>query len=497
MQRTSILCALAGLAIGACTVDTGTSGSGDDGPLGEAAQSLVTDCDYLNPALWPPLPLPVDFDRELLIRDVAVVDDVCRTTWSGSCPSGGTPAAWTFGMLMRQMAGTTPAHEFVAEWLHAWEVPNVVNGFTVPARPGIRPTLIDPWLIASGCAPGASIVGPGACPLDITQAPFRLLAILNRADLEDPFPLHGGPPSPGEVRFVFGIVDLPSGSPLPATVILEYRLPSQRGGAAATTFDWASAFHKLSDPSLGPIGSPPYLAYLESLLTDITSPWAEPGALNNESAIAQVRTNEIIFGPDWKLRESTLQQVGLGPNAALLVPDTTKQTPDDTLNASGALDGYLDANALWTGSPNLINFTQTSVPAPLLGGESTSPPPPPGPGPFWDHTPATPLQPIERHHFALATCNGCHSPTELATPFTHIDPRPPGAPAGLSPFLSSPPIPAGGPVGLPAPGTELTVPDPAGTGAMFSYHEPWRRVCETTRILNGVTAPFTRANGAH
>ncbi|WP_437591574.1 hypothetical protein [Sorangium sp. So ce1000] len=497
MRKTSLLCAFAVLAISACTLDSRTSGSGDEGPIGEAAQAIVSDCDYLNPALWPSLALPVDFDRELLIRDVAVVDDPCRTTWSGFCPFGGTPGAWTFGALMSQMAGTTPPQQFVAEWLHQWEVPLVVNGFAAPARPGVRPVLIDPWLVASGCPAGAPIVGAGACPLDLQKAPFRLLAILNRADLQDPVPLYGGPPSPGELRFVFSIFDLPSGGPLPATVILEYRLPSQRGGAPATTFDWANGFHQLSDPSLGPIGSPSYLALLESLLTEITSPGAEPGALNAGSAIGQVRTNEIVFGPDWKLREGTLQQVGLGPNAALLLPDTTKQTPDDSLNASGVLDGYLDANALFTGSTYLIDFTQPSVPASMLGGESTSPPPPPAPGPFWDHTLPTPLLPVERHHFAFNTCNGCHSPTELATPFTHILPRPAGAQSGVSPFLASPPIPAGGPTGLPAPGTELTVPDPAGTGAVFSYHEPWRRVCETTRILNGVTTPFTRANGAH
>jgi hypothetical protein len=119
---------------------------------------------------------------------------------------------------MSQMAGTTPPQKFVAEWLHQWEVPLVVNGFAAPARPGIRPALIDFWLVASGCPAGAPIVGPGACPLDLKRAPG--------------------------------------------------------------------------------------------------------------SAIAQVRTNEIVFGPDWKLRESTLQQVGLGPNAALLLPDTTKQTLD-------------------------------------------------------------------------------------------------------------------------------------------------------------------------
>ena len=55
--------------------------------------------------------------------------------------------------------------------------------------------------------------------IDLTRAPLRLLAIVNRMDLRD---LSKG--SAGEGRFVFGVLD-GNGNPLEFTLILEYRLP--------------------------------------------------------------------------------------------------------------------------------------------------------------------------------------------------------------------------------------------------------------------------------
>jgi len=173
------------------------------------------------------------------------------------------------------------------------------------------------------------------------------------------------------------------------------------------------------------------------------------------------------------------------PNGDLLLASTTAETPDDSMNLSGPLDAYLNANA-----PLLTTFQQRPLPTALFGGESSAllPTPPP----WWDHTAASPLAPIQRHHFSFNTCNGCHS-NEVNTPFLHVGVRVPGMPAPLSPFLSTPTTKAGG--GLPS--SALTVADPAGTGALFQYNEPWRRVCEASRMLKGSTACWSRANGAH
>ena len=75
--------------------------------------------------------------------------------------------------------------------------------------------IIDPWIAASG--------GPGV-PLDLSKAPFRLLAIVNRLDLRDQV-AYGGT-SGGELRFVF--MYMPPGcvsTGQPFEVILKYGLP--------------------------------------------------------------------------------------------------------------------------------------------------------------------------------------------------------------------------------------------------------------------------------
>lgn len=473
------LCGLAALAAAAAC----TSGPAIDLPGGlvSGEQAVITPCPFLDPGdpLFYPGP-PVDYASELMITDVSVTDEPCRTTWSGSCGGGGTPGIWTFGELMRRMAGTGAPEALAAEWLHQWEIPIVVNGFPVPPRPGIRPLVIDPWLVASGCPAGAPITGAGACTLKLKKAPFRLLAISNRVDLE--CASYTGP-SDGEARFVFGVLDA-GGNPLKAAVIFEYKLPPQRAGVAYTATDWENDWHPLSSM---PIGSPPYLATLESLLNDITAVGAWPGGANLGTAIGQVRTNEIDFGGGaWKLREARLQNMGGGPSAMLLQATTTAEAPDDSMNLTASLDSYLGPNAAL-----LATFQQPPLPTSLLGGETSAPLPTPG-SPFWDHTSLSPLAPIERHHFGFNTCGGCHE-RETTTPFLHVGVRPFGSPAPLSPFLSTSTATAGG--GLPL--ASLTVPDPAPTGATFSYNEPWRRVCDASRMLQGYPRCWSRANGAH
>jgi hypothetical protein len=445
-----------------------------------AEQAVITQCPYLDP-MDPNVYLgtPVNFASEILITSVRVVDDPCRTSWTGSCAGGGTQGIWTFRELMTRMAGAGSPQVLAAEWLHQWEIPLVVNGFPVPPRPGIRPLVIDPWLVASGCPAGGPITGPGACPLDLKRAPFRLLAISNRVDLECAGYTGAGP---GEARFVFGVLDA-GGNPLRAAVIFEYELPTQRAMVPYTPENWENDWHVLSSLA---IGSPTYMAKLEGILNDVTAVGAAPGGPNLGTSIGQVRTNEIAFGNGpWKLREMHLIPGSGVPSGDLLLASTTAETPDDSMNLSGPLDAYLNAN-----QPLLATFQQRPLPTALFGGESSAPLP--GAPPFWNHTAISPLAPIERHHFGFNTCNGCHS-LEVNTPFLHVGVRPAGSPAPLSPFLSTPTTTAGG--GLPT--SSLAITDPAGTGAIFKYNEPWRRVCEASRMLKGSTVCWSRANGSH
>jgi hypothetical protein len=468
------------VALGAVLFACADRDVADTPVVSTAEQAVITQCPYLDP-LDPnfyPGP-PVDYKAELMITDVSVVDDPCRTTWAGGCGGGGTQGIWTFGELMVRMAGTGSPHVLVGEWLHQWEIPFVVNGFAVPPRPAIRPLVIDPWLVASGCAPGSAITGRGACKLDLRRAPFRLLAITNRVDLE--CASYTGP-GDGEARFVFGVLDA-GGNPLQAAIIFEYKLPPLRGGVPYTAVDWENDWHPLS--TLG-IGSPAYMATLESILDDITRVGALPGGPNLGTSIGQVRTNEIDFGGfPWKLREMRLIPGSGIPGGDLLLATTTAETPDDSMNMSPPLDGYLAANA-----PLLATFQQPPLPAGLLGGETSAPLV--APPPFWDHTAVSPLSAIERHHFSFNTCNGCHT-LETQTPFLHVGVRAAGSPAPLSQLLSTSTAAGGG--GLPL--SVFTVPDPAPTGAFFRYNEPWRRVCEASRMLQGAPRCWSRANGAH
>jgi hypothetical protein len=442
-----------------------------------AEQAVITKCPYLDPAdpdfyTGP----PVRFGSEILITDVSVVDDPCRTSWTGPC--GGTQGIWTFGELMTRMAGTGAPEVLVGEWLHQWEIPLSINGFPVPPRPWIRPLVIDPWLRASGCPMGSPITGAAACPLDLKQAPFRLTAISNRVDLACAG--YTGP-GDGEARFVFGVLDS-AGNPLQAAVIFEYKLPPQRDGKPYTAIDWENDWHRLS---MVPIGSAVYMATLESILDDITAVGALLGGSNRGTSIGQVRTNEIDFGGwPWKLRENRLIPGSGPPGGDLLLATATAETPDDSMNLSPPLDGYLASNA-----PLLGLFLQPPLPAAMLGGEASAPL---WGLPYWDHSPMSPLAARERHHFGFNTCNGCHS-LETQTSFLHVGVRSAGSPAPLSPFLSTSTATLGG--GLPS--SALVVSDPAPTSEFFQYNEPWRRRCEASRMLKGAPACWSRANGAH
>src|SRR5690606_792741 len=116
----------------------------------------------------------------------------------------------------------------------------------------------------------------GGRRLDLSKAPFRLLAIVNRIDLRSDGGGYGGggviggpiraadapgamiapdamiAPAPmpvhaGEGRFVFGVLD-PQGRPLPFTVIFEYELPASD---PREVLGWARSWHALGEVPFG------------------------------------------------------------------------------------------------------------------------------------------------------------------------------------------------------------------------------------------------------
>ncbi|WP_224240680.1 CARDB domain-containing protein [Hyalangium gracile] len=323
---------------------------------------------------------------ELAITALSVVEDPVRTA-----PGG----AWSFGTLMRAMAGGQDPSALVRQWLRTWASPQTINGITLPARPQMLSMVLGPWESRSG---GASR------PLDFSKAPFRLLAIMNRMDLRNPGV------QAGEGRFIFGVLD-PAGNPLEFTVILEYALP---GGSPEAIQRWARDWHELGQ--LG-VSHPSYNAKLQAL----TDRFAKAGVVAGRpfgNALNQIRTNEVALAEPWEMREFNLTETGLRPA-------TVKLTPELTFENSNMLSDYIRANqAAILAERHMVPERIGNVS--FLGASALVPE-----GIFWR---APGVSTEARHKFSLNTCSGCHA-GETATDFTHVSPRAAGRQAALSAYL--------------------------------------------------------------
>ena len=384
----------------------------------------------------------IDPARELFITDVSVVDDSQYTTWADRDdpdPEGG----WSFGGLIDNMTpgwlrGPYGRSQFVLHWLRTWERDQIVNGQVIPARPLVRSLIIDPWRAASGCT-GSDL----SCVLDMSKAPFRLLAIVNRPDLRR-LPTHSDPGMAGQGRFVFGVLG-PNGERLPFTVIFEYRLPiSYR----TSILEWGERWHALSRYPFGP----GYNARLYSVTRGFTRRDAAPRQVNG-SALLQIRTNEVPLSPVeprlWEMREFVLSS-----RTGLLRPATVKQEVNASLNGTAMLGEWVagNAEAILSGRHVVPNSWQGQ---PFQAARALVPS---------DFTWAVPGVTEEvRHAFAQAACSGCHK-SETGTNFLHVRTREPGNPSQLSAFLTQELSPTGPRVADFHALLNTSVPDDVGDG---------------------------------
>lgn len=362
----------------------------------------------------------VDPRRELFITHLSVVNDACRTTWTGSCaglPAPATQAAWTFGRLAEGIFGTTDPvvlSEEVRRWLETWKVNVVVNGDTVAKRPSIETLVIDPWETASG----------NTGFLDMSKAPLRLLAVVARLDLRQNAGYSGGTTS-GEGRFVLGVLD-EFDNPTEFLVILEYGLDA---ADCHDVSDWAAAWHHLGTLPFGP----EYNAALQDVTDRFASIGASPGKPNG-SAINQVRTNEIALASPWELREFRLD--GSVAGTAPLVTVTVAQTPANRHQNTALLANYANTSSAdilanrhvvpltWNGQSFRGGATRHSLDFNWDG-----------PRPACTSIPDNRI----RHNLSLNTCNGCHG-GETDTRFKHVEPRGALQEAQLSGFLTGNPF---------------------------------------------------------
>lgn len=336
-------------------------------------------------------------------HQLVVVDPNVTSAANDPIASNTADGHFSFRYLLEQLSGcpnastnTSCVSSFVSDWIHQLGTQQTVNGFAVPAR--ISSNLSDSWpKLADGVT------------FDMSQAPFQLLAIMNRTDLHAT--------GQGEGRLVFGFVGPASApnldvGPQPFTVIAEFLLP-----ATATLPNrkaWVNAFFAL--PTAGGFqqacagSSNPMCVYNNNLQT-LTDAFVTAGQL------LDFRTSDFFLAPPgnpgpWAWRQFVLQPAS-GQNQ--LVTATTPEVPDNTLNGSAAIGAFLAANA-----PQ-IRDGFVSLPPSDIGGEA------------FDFVPAWNFPTVDATtltSFSGRTCNGCHvfvntdptNPMAAQGPFFHVSP---------------------------------------------------------------------------
>lgn len=409
--------------------------------------SHVIELEIRDPEAQERLALPLRYDllpapncsvvpkTELVVRDPSVVDDPLRTRFAS--PGARGEGAFTFGRLMREAAPSPKlAPRFVERFLSTWLAVQRVNRLAIDARPSLEPLLLRSW--------PRDAMGE----LDLERAPFRLLAIVNRLDLRDL-----GARSAGQLRFVFGALGLGSVTS-PFTLILEYQVPATDHAEVQA---WAERWHALGSLDFP---SEAYNAALQELTERVVVRGATTDGVN-QSALVAVRTNEIALATPWELRS-----FALSPVTSELEAVAVDRTPDVGYSGSATLGRFLEEHA------GEILQDDYDVPLeldgkPFRGGSSLNE------GTAW-RVPNNP-KPEVRRAFALNTCSGCHSPAETGTEFTHIAPRDPGTPSGLSGFMLG-----------------IAFPDPQRGGGLRVFNELGRRQRDFEALVCDRSGHFVR-----
>lgn len=349
--------------------------------------------------------IAVDRFKSLVIVDEAVMSDR-RARNDANGP-------WSFRRRLDEMTPSGVDVGIAARaWLETWRVGTKINLFDVPPRARVDQKAICNWLRAvpkNGCDGSC-----GTCverKFDTAYAPFRLIAITNRADLAVNQDV---PEAVGEARFSYALTDGPGDDPasrsLDMTVIFEYRQPLRGRTRSEIATAWNGlGKHVAFDDA--------YKAELETLMASFHEPGAEPNRPLG-SAISTVRTNEREFEWTWGMREYHLTEAGL-------TLASLHNTPDSSLNGSTKLA------ALLTNNRQAILELKHVIPEAVSGGEVGILQP-------WS-APNIDTRLVDA--FTHETCNGCHQNAEVDFNF-HVSPHKRGI-EKLSHFMHNPADPAG------------------------------------------------------
>lgn len=368
----------------------------------------------------------IDREKELIIRDLAVVEN-----WCGTKPGDGGP--FTLEHLLAGFSAdrtNRATRTALLDWLNSWTTQTSLGPVDVGRR------LIKQWKRDDGMAGRPD----HEWEPNFAHSPFRLLAIVNRLDLQRR-DAEGRPLNAGEGRFVFGVTLGPAASPastvLQATVIFEYELPATDEDGV---YAWAKSWHDLGSHL---VIDKEYCKELATLTERFTRRDAMPGKTNG-SALNRIRTNEQNLsagtelgglGGVWRLQEFVLDGT-----SKRFIGTLTKQTPPTDLAQSQLLADYINAEEA------AVLRQKHEVKSPYQGVQFLAQQSviPDASRAIW-----APLDvdgnllvknPLARFYFAFNTCNGCHG-AETETVFSHIQPRPKDEPSELSRFLEDKPPP--------------------------------------------------------
>ena len=331
--------------------------------------------------------------NSLFITDLSVVEDPVRT-YNVVNHQGNPIGVWTFGNLIKNIANESStgvsAKKLLKEWLKGWAYGRTINGQTVPPKIGVYRFLIGPWLqISNSTLPTnyyqtvESLGNGNQWEVDwdntpeadlLKNAPFKLMAIVNRLDLRGNSAytnLNNG--NGGETRFIYtleapfdmsgsggGNAFTPAGHPPRAAdggvvvgsytcvnpvdwegmnVIIEYGNPFND---ICHLQHFAQSWLDLSGYSLNNPPNSDFNAALEA----ITHQVIDPGVAHNKpnkSALDQIRTNERIFFPaacgnqaqaSWSKSDWELSQFQIDPTSHLLLPAPVSNTPKSESNVA-------------------------------------------------------------------------------------------------------------------------------------------------------------------
>ncbi len=353
----------------------------------------------LPPAVSPPACSTVSVSRfnELLIVDPQVTNDPRASNESAYRP-------WSFRARLESLVPDAPgsAGAIAAAWLGQWDSMTSVPVSTDPGaetvsiqpRPAADSVLLCPWLIQSNNGCDSTCTTCSSRNPNLGLSPFRLLAIVNRADSASAAACGG---DGGQLRFIYGAADPFSTSVLPFTVAFEYAVTLKPG---ETLRDWAAQWHALGGLLLE---STAFNDKLDSVLAQGLA----------RATLQRVVTNEVAFGSadglPWEMRQFVPQLTDAG--TIRLVEVAVTGTPRLTLASSAELGQWIDANS------SSVLAGQNPLPASMLAASAPIPT-----ADFAWHTTASDATTAAA--FNRNTCNGCHGGRTDAkdVPFQHVAP---------------------------------------------------------------------------